>query len=390
MIRCSFYQAVALTCVALPLFTLTSCGDDAGSSPPTVPALGLDTVLTGMNHPLFVTAPSGDRARLFIVERTGQVRILKNGVLLPTPFLDITAEVSNGSEQGLLGFAFAPDYATSGTFVVYYVAPGNTRTVLSRFHVGAGTPDVADPAEDTLLTISEPIGDHNGGMLAFGKDGYLYFSSGDGGCCGDPDGHGQDRTELLGSMLRLGVTATGPYAIPPGNPWATDPTFRHELWNYGLRNPWRFSFDRATGDLYIADVGDGTREEVDVVSHLSPGGENFGWRVMEGAECFGGGSCNTTGLTLPVLDYGHDQGCSIIGGYVYRGAAMPTLRGTYFYTDFCAAWIRSFRLSGGVVGDKQEYQLLDSSEFPSSFGEDADGELYVTTEAGNVYKLVAR
>lgn len=390
MIRFPRSRALLLTCITLTPFALMSCGDGGGSSPPTVPTIGLDTVLTGMSHPLFVTAPPGDRARLFVVERTGQVRILKNGVLLPTPFLDITAEVSNGSEQGLLGMAFAPDYATSGTFVVYYVVPGNTATVLSRFHVGAGTPDVADPTEDTLLTIPEPIGDHNGGMLAFGQDGYLYLSSGDGGCCGDPDGHGQDRTDLLGSILRLGVTSSGPYTIPPGNPWAADPNIRHELWNYGLRNPWRFSFDRATGDLYIADVGDGTREEVDVVSHLSPGGQNFGWRVMEGAECFGGGSCNTMGLTLPVLDYGHDQGCSIIGGYVYRGAAIPGLRGTYFYTDFCSAWIRSFRVSGNLVGDKQEYQLLDSSEFPSSFGEDADGELYVTTEAGNVYKIVAR
>jgi hypothetical protein len=389
MIRLTSDRAAGLVLLVLPLLALAGCGDGGGSSTPTVPTLGLDTVMTGLSLPLFVTAPPGDRARLFIVERTGQILIRKNGAVLPAPFLDISAEVSNGSEQGLLGMAFAPDYATSGTFVVYYVAP-NTNTVLSRFHVAAGTPDVADPTEDTLLTIAEPIGDHNGGMLAFGRDGFLYLSSGDGGCCGDPYGHGQDRSELLGSLLRLGVGPSGPYTIPASNPWATAPGIRHELWNYGLRNPWRFSFDRATGDLYIADVGDGSREEVDVLSHLSTGGENLGWRIMEGTECFGGGSCDMTGLTLPVLDYGHDQGCAIIGGYVYRGAAIPALRGTYFYADFCSAWIRSFRLSGNVVGDKQEYQLLDANEFPSSFGEDADGELYITTEAGNLYKIVER
>jgi glucose/arabinose dehydrogenase len=389
MIRLVQGRAVALACLALPLFALAGCGDSTGSTPATVPPLGLDTVLTGLSHPLFVTTPPGDHTRLFIVERTGTIRILKNGALLPTPFLDITSEVSTGSEQGILGMAFAPDYATSRMFVVYYIAP-NTDAILSRFHVPAGTPDVADPTEDTLLTIGEPIGDHNGGMLAFGRDGDLYLSSGDGGCCGDPNGHGQDRTELLGSILRLGVGSSGPYTIPASNPWATHPTFRHELWNYGLRNPWRFSFDRATGDLYIADVGDGTREEVDVLSHLSTGGENLGWRIMEGTECYGGGACDMTGLTLPVLDYDHSEGCSIIGGYVYRGAAIPALRGTYFYADFCSAWIRSFRWSGNLVTDKQEYPLLDASEFPNSFGEDADGELYITSEAGNLYKIVAR
>jgi glucose/arabinose dehydrogenase len=390
MLRLAPARAAVLICLTLPLFVLAGCGDGAGSSSPTVPPLGLDTVQTGMSHPLLVAAPPGDRARLFIVERTGQIRIIKNGALLPTPFLDISAEVSNGSEQGLLGLAFAPDYATSRMFVVYYVTPGNTSTVLSRFHVPAGTPDVADPTEDTLLTIAQPIGDHNGGMLAFGPDGYLYLSSGDGGCCGDPDGHGQDRTELLGSILRLGVGTSGPYTIPASNPWATDPNFRHELWNYGLRNPWRFSFDRVSGDMYIADVGQDAHEEVDVVSHLSTGGENLGWSVTEGMGCYNAGSCNMTGLTPPVLDYDHSEGCSIIGGFVYRGRAIPALRGTYFYSDYCSAWIRSFRLSGNAVTEQQEYPLLDTSEFPSSFGEDADGELYVTTEAGNVYKIVGR
>jgi hypothetical protein len=376
--------------VCLGFAALNGCGSDNASAPPVAPDLALDTVVTGLSHPLFVTAPPGDRNRLFIVERTGQIKILRNGAVLPTPFLDITSRVSNGSEQGILGMAFLPNYASSRAFVVYYMDPGLVST-LSRFHVPAGTPDVADAGvEDTLLTIRQPIGDHNGGMLAYGADGYLYMSVGDGGCCGDPDGHGQDQTELLGSMLRLNVGSSGPYTVPAGNPWATDPTIRHELWNYGLRNPWRFSFDRSTHDLYIADVGDDTREEVDVTSHTSSGAENYGWRIMEGKQCFGGGSCSQTGLTLPVLDYGHNEGCSIIGGYVYRGAAMPGLRGTYFYSDFCSAWIRSFRWNGGVATEQKQYDLLDSSEFPTSFGEDADGELYVMTDVGNLYRIRAK
>jgi hypothetical protein len=370
-------------------WTLAACGDEGPSSPPAVPDLALDTVATGLSSPLFVTAAPGDRSRMFIVERTGQIRILRGGAILPTPFLDIGDRVSSGPERGLLGMAFPPDYASTAYVVVYYVDPGDN-TNLSRFRVPLGTPDLADPAsEDTLLTIAQPVGDHNGGMLAFGPDGFLYLSSGDGGCCGDPNGRGQDRTELLGSLLRLDVGPIGPYTIPAGNPWAGHPTFRHELWNYGLRNPWRFSFDRSTGDLYIADVGDNSREEVTVLPGTSAGGENLGWRIMEGSECFGGGLCDQSGLTLPALDYDHGEGCSVIGGYVYRGRAMPGLRGAYFYSDFCAGWLRSFRWAGGTIGDQRQYDLIDPSELVTSFGEDADGELYMTTEAGNVYRIVA-
>jgi glucose/arabinose dehydrogenase len=357
---------------------------------PGTPEFVLDTLATGMSHPLYVTTPPGDRGRLFVVERTGAIRIIKNGVLQATPFLDITARVSTGDEQGILGMAFPPDYATSKYFVVYYVNPAG-ETVLSRFHAGSATSDIALSGEDTLLTIPQPGGDHNGGMLAYGQDGYLYLSVGDGGCCGDPGGHGQDRTELLGSILRLNVGPTGPYQIPATNPWANHGLFRHELWNYGLRNPFRFSFDRQTGDMYIGDVGDENREEIDVLPGSSVGGENLGWRIMEGTQCFGGGtSCNMAGLTLPVWDYSHNQGCSVIGGFVYRGAAIPSLRGTYFYTDFCAAWIEAFRWVGGVASAGRRYLLLASNEFPNSFGEDADGELYITSESGNVFKVVEK
>ena len=357
---------------------------------PGYPVLELHAVATGMSHPLYVTSPPGDRSRLFVVERTGAIRIIKNGVLQATAFLDITARVSTGSEQGILGMAFPPDYATTKYFVVYYVDPAGN-TVLSRFHVGSATSDVALSGEETLLTIPQPGGDHNGGMLAYGQDGYLYLSVGDGGCCGDPGGHGQDRTELLGSILRLDVGPTGPYQIPATNPWANDGVFRHELWNYGLRNPFRFSFDRETGDMYIGDVGDEYREEIDVLPGTSVGGENLGWRIMEGMECFGGGtSCDRNGLTLPVLDYSHSLGCSVIGGFVYRGVAIPALRGTYFYLDFCGAWVETFRWTGGAASSSRRYQWLNSSEYPNSFGEDADGELYITSESGNVFKVVAK
>ena len=379
----------ACLCCVVANWTLAGCGDSP-SGPPVLPDLVLDTVATGMSHPLFVTFAPGDRTRLFVVERTGQIRIIKNGNLLATPFLDITADVYSGSEQGILGMAFPPDYATSKFFVVYYVRP-DSASMLSRFHVSSATDDIALPGEDTLLSIRPQINpDHNGGMLAYGPDDFLYVSVGDGGCCFDPFGHGQDRTELLGSLLRLDVKATGPYGIPLNNPWATDGFFRHELWNYGLRNPWRFSFDRATGDLYIGDVGQDSFEEVDVVSHASLGGENYGWRTMEGKQCYGGGTCSMTGLTLPVVDYPHAQGCAVIGGYVYRGGAIPALRGTYFYADFCSAWIRTFRWANGAATDSHQYDWLQAGEFPNSFGEDADGELYVTTEVGNVYKIVAK
>lgn len=368
-------------------FTLTVTGPPAE---PGLPELVLDTLATGMSHPLYVTSPPGDRSRLFVVERTGKIRIIKNGVLEATPFLDITARVSTGAEHGILGMAFPPDYATSKYFVVYYVNPAG-ETVLSRFHVASAASETALSGEETLLTIPQPGGDHNGGMLAYGPDGYVYLSVGDGGCCGDPFRHGQDRTELLGSILRLNVGPTGPYQIPATNPWASHGVFRHELWNYGLRNPFRFSFDRQTGDMYIGDVGDETREEITVLPGTSVGGENLGWPIMEGRQCFGGGtSCDKTGLTLPAWDYPHSQGCSVIGGFVYRGAAIPALQGTYFYLDYCGAWVETFRWAAGAVSSSRRYLWLASSEFPTSFGEDADGELYITSESGNIFKIVAK
>jgi glucose/arabinose dehydrogenase len=385
--------------------TLTATDDSSATDQATVTVtvtstapilLGLDTVAIGLSQPVFLTAPPGDANRLFIVEKTGAIRIVKNGALLGTAFLDIRDSVSSGSEQGLLGLAFDPNYATNGRFYVSYTSPhgdsaGGT-SVLARYQVSAD-PDVADVASGfTLLTVDQPYSNHNGGGIGFGPDHYLYFGLGDGGSGGDPQGYGQKRTELLGSMLRLDVSGGGAYAIPSTNPFASSGTFRHELWNWGLRNPWRWSFDRQTGDLYIGDVGQGAHEEVDVQPATSAGGEDYGWNIMEGFSCYSPSSgCNQTGLTLPVLDYDHGQGCSITGGYVYRGAAIPAIQGVYFYSDYCTAFVRSFRWTGSGVTEKTNWPTLAVSQGQvTSFGQDASGELYVMSQSGIVYRIVAR
>jgi glucose/arabinose dehydrogenase len=376
----------------LALSVVLACSDHSlgGSGPPPPPAdstLVLTPVVSGLNRPVFLTAPAGD-PRMFVLEKDGRIRIIENGALLPAPFLDITGLTTRDNEQGLLGLAFAPDYATSGRFYIYFTSPGQTgggNSIVARYHVSAD-PDLADPAGDTLLVIAQPYTNHNGGMLAFGPDGMLYIGLGDGGSGGDPDGHGQDRTELLGSILRIDVSGTG-YSSPAGNPFAGSPTFRHELWSYGLRNPWRFSFDRQTGDLYIGDVGQNALEEIDVQPAGDPGGENYGWNIMEGLSCYGGGTCNKTGLTLPVLDYPHSQGCSVTGGYVYRGTALPLLQGTYFYADYCAGMLRSFRWTGSGITGQKDWTDLVLSGGVTSFGEDSSGELYALTDGGTVYRF---
>jgi glucose/arabinose dehydrogenase len=363
-----------------------SCG---GRSSPAQPdgnvAVRLEPVASGLDFPLDLKSPPGD-SRLFVVEKTGKIKIIKSGAVLPKPFLDLSALISNGGEQGLLGVAFHPRYATNGVFVVDYTdTSGDTR--IARYHVSAD-PDVADPASgEILLGVDQPYSNHNGGGLLFGPDGFLYISLGDGGSGGDPQNHGQDRRDLLGSILRIDVDHGSPYGIPGSNPYAQSTTFRHELWNYGMRNPWRFSFDRENGDLYIADVGQDNLEEVDVAPHGSSGGENYGWRIMEGSSCYQSSGCDRTGLVLPVLEYSHSDGCSITGGYVYRGQAIPALRGTYFYSDYCNGWIRSFRYRSGQASDQREWSALKTSGSVTSFGEDAAGELYVLIAAGNVYRI---
>jgi glucose/arabinose dehydrogenase len=260
-------------------------------------------------------------------------------------------------------------------------------SVLARYVVSAD-PDVATATPDRiLLTVDQPFDNHNGGDIIFGPDGYLYFGLGDGGSGGDPQGHGQDRTDLLGSLLRLDVSGSGDYTIPPTNPYATSATLKHELWNWGLRNPWRFSFDRETGDLYIGDVGQGAVEEVDVATSTSTGGENYGWNEVEGDQCYTGG-CDLAAYTAPVLTYRHTDGCAIIGGYVYRGSDLAGMAGTYFYSDACSGFVRSFRWSAGQVSDRNSWSALAVNDGVQSFGQDDRGELYLLTAGGRVLKIV--
>lgn len=377
-------------CVALLAACASGSGTPTDGPPDGAVSVALQQVAAGLDFPVDLTAPAND-ARLFVVEKTGRIRLVKQNALLAAPFLDLSSLVSGGSEQGLLGLAFHPQYAANGRFFVDYTGTdGNTR--VAEYHVGTD-PDRADPGSGkVLLTVTQPYSNHNGGQLAFGPDGKLYISLGDGGSGGDPQGHGQNAGDLLGSLLRIDVDGAAPYAIPPDNPWADSAGARAELWDIGLRNPWRFSFDRATGDLYIADVGQGAFEEVDVSTAASGGGRgaNYGWNIMEGLSCYGAGSCDKSGLTLPVLQYTHQDGCSITGGYVYRGSAIPELAGHYFYADYCNGWVRSFRFSDGTVTDQRTWPTLAPGGNIPSFGQDATGELYVLDASGTVSRIIKR
>lgn len=368
-----------------------SCSGDGpvNSGPPddSVGTMSLSLVADGFSSPVYVTHAPADGDRLFVVERGGTIDIIRNGSVLGTPFLDIRDRVAAGGERGLLGLAFHPNYSANGAFFVYYTdSNGDSR--VSRFTV-TGSPDMADPgSEDVLLTVAQPFSNHNGGMIAFGPDGMLYVGLGDGGSGGDPRGNGQDSTTLLGSILRIDVDGGNPYTVPADNPLIGATSARGEIWAYGLRNPWRFSFDRVTGDLYIGDVGQGAWEEIDVQQASSSGGENYGWNVMEGTHCYGGAQCDQGSMILPVAEYSHSEGCSVTGGYVYRGAALPELVGRYFYADYCGGWIRSFRMKGGAATDHQDHTaVLGTVSSIASFGEDSTGELYVVSLDGAVYRL---
>jgi len=378
----------------LGLLTLTAAACDAGGSvqgPTDGPvAVGLQEVAAGLNFPLYLTAPPGD-SRLFIVEKGGLIRIVKDGSLLPTPFLDLTPLVSTGGEQGLLGLAFDPAYATDGRFVVHYTDV-NGNTTVATYRVSAGDPDQADPSSATVvLTAEQPFANHNGGQILFGPDGMLYIGLGDGGSGGDPGGRGQSLTDLLGDILRVDVGSGTGYTVPADNPFVGRTDARPEVWSYGLRNPWRFTFDPATGDLYIADVGQNAWEEVDVVTGAEGAGRgaNFGWNVTEGRHCYASASCDLSLYTLPLVEYSHDNGaCSITGGYVYRGAAIPALQGHYFYADYCQGWVRSFRLENGQAVDAHQWPTLAPGGAVPSFGQDAAGELYVMNSEGRVFRIV--
>jgi glucose/arabinose dehydrogenase len=294
--------------------------------------------------------------------------------------------VASGGERGLLSVAFHPQYGTNGFFYVYYTgASGELR--ISRFTVSSNANIANAASEKILLTVPHPRPNHNGGLAVFGPDGYLYLGLGDGGGGGDPDLNGQNTNALLGKILRLDVNNGDPYAIPSSNPFAGKTNVKQEIWAYGVRNPWRFSFDRATGLFYLADVGQDRIEEVNVVP-ASSAGVNYGWNITEGSSCYATSTCNKTGIQLPVLEYSHSNGaCSITGGYVYRGTAIPELVGHYFYSDYCAGFLKSFSYSNGAVSNERTWDVGSLGNV-LSFGEDSSGELYVLTSAGRVLKLV--
>ncbi len=343
---------------------------------------------------MFLSNAGDGSGRLFILEKPGRIRIVKNGALLSQPFLDISSIVkSTNSEQGLLGLAFHPSYASNGYFYVTYTAPRPGDSVgsiltLARYTVSTN-PDVASSASGSvLLTIEHPSqGNHNGGMLAFGPDSYLYWSTGDGGSGGDPPNNAQNLGVLLGKLLRLDVDSASPYAAPSSNPFFSSPNANTKLiWAYGLRNSWRYSFDRLTGDVYVGDVGQSAWEEIDFQPAGDPGGENYGWRLMEGFHCYNPSTnCDPLNVTtLPVTEYGHNPECAVTGGYVYRGSHFPSLYGRYFYGDYCSGKVWSLHYDGGWTVE----QLVDTPYSISSFGQDEDGDLYLVDLGGSVYRIV--
>jgi glucose/arabinose dehydrogenase len=386
---------------------LAGCGGDDGTAPsptPTaappaascaagepvsgIPALRARRVASGFASPLDLQAAPGDAERLYVVEQGGRVEVVRNNDVQSAPFLDISDRTRGGGERGLLGLAFHPAFESNRRFFVNYTRP-NGATQIAEFR--ASSADRADPGtERLLLFVPQPFSNHNGGSLAFGNDGFLYVALGDGGSGGDPLGSGQDLGVLLGKILRVDVDSAAPYAVPADNPFVSTAGAEPEIWAYGLRNPYRMSFDRTTGDLYIGDVGQSRREEIDVGLASRGGGENYGWNVTEGSLCFNPGSgCRTVGITPPVLEYGHEEGCSVTGGVLYAGCRMPELVGTYFYGDFCTGFVRSFRLADGAVAEQRDWtaDLGGNIGRIASFGTDALGEVYVVDYDGEVYRL---
>jgi len=338
------------------------------------------TVVSGLERPVDIQNAGDQSGRLFIVEKAGRVRILQNGQVLAIPYLDITDRVgSEGNEQGLLGLAFHPRFMENGSFFVNYTGKdGNT--VIARFQAGAKA-ETADPAsESVLLRVNQPYANHNGGGLVFGADGALYAGLGDGGAAGDPAGNAQNLGSFLGKILRFDVDSADPYAIPPGNITGS------EVWAYGLRNPWRISVDRLTGDLYIGDVGQNQWEEINIVPAGSPGVFNFGWDYMEGTHPYEGFPPLDLFLTAPVAEYDHSQGCSVTGGVVYRGA-MPEWQGIYLFADYCRGTIWGLM---NPDGQWRQQTLFETGLTVTAFGQDENGEIFLASDGGQILQLVKR
>lgn len=371
----------------LAVLVLSACSSDS-TDPTPIPTeftLKLQEVASGLNNPVYVTSPSGD-ARLFVVEQQGRIRIIEDGQIVTTPFLDIASRVGSGGERGMLSVAFHPQYRTNGFLYVYFTGTsGEIR--IERFTVSSNANQADAASSKVILTVAHPRTNHNGGLAMFGPDGMLYLGLGDGGGGGDPDRNGQNQTTLLGKLLRIDVNSGDPYSIPSGNPFAGRSDARQEIWAMGLRNPWRYAFDRSAGRLYVADVGQDAIEEVNVVT-ATRAGVNYGWNVVEGSTCYNASSCSKSGFELPVLEYSHANGqCSVTGGFVYRGSAMPELAGAYFYSDYCAGWIRSFTYINGALSDQRDWGLGNVGAI-TSYGEDSSGELYLTSSTGRVYKFI--
>ena len=366
---------------AVALAAAFALGGEAAPGDPELALVGT------FSSPTYLTAPPGDAERLFVVEQGGRIRVVRNGAVLPTAFLDLTSLVLSGGERGLLSMAFAPDYAATGRFYVYYTARSPSGQLVLAEYRRSSNPDIADSGSArTVLTIPHPAGNHNGGQLQFGPDGYLYIGTGDGGGAGDPDRNGQNLGALLGKILRIDPLGA-PYVVPADNPFVGVPGARGEIWSYGLRNPWRFSFDRQTGDLVVGDVGQGTWEEIDFVPTAAGRGRgaNFGWSCWEGREVFGNCQTLPPNHTPPVWQYSHSRGCSITGGYVVRDPALAPFAGRYVYGDFCAAPVWSIALAIPDARDDRQTGLGVPSLY--SFGEDACGRVYALSGSGPVYRL---
>lgn len=345
-------------------------------------------IASGLDQPLAIVNSGDGLGRLFVVERSGIIRIIESGGVLDTPFLDLSSIVlSSSSEQGLLSLVFHPQFGTNGFLYTLHIASDNS-IVISRFTVSPPSSNQVDfDSRAEILLIPHPgYTNHNGGSLVFGQDGYLYISIGDGGGGGDPNNNAQNLNTLLGKILRLDVDSAFPYAIPNTNPYTGNANSKPEIWAYGLRNPWRISFDRLTNDLYIGDVGQSNREEINFQESGSKGGENYGWKIMEGSLCYNAATCNQNSLVLPVAEYSHTSGCSVTGGYVYRGTQYPSLQGHYLYADYCTGMF--FNLYQTQTNGWSYSQILDTPYGVSTFGEDEEGELYFADYfQGMIYQI---
>jgi glucose/arabinose dehydrogenase len=396
MTRLSLHRIVLMGSVLMILLPI-ACALSAGQPsqpidpcsvrfPTTVPQIELQLLASGFTRPIYVTHAGDGSGRLFVVEQAGVIRIVRDGKISATPFLDIRDRVESGGEKGLLSVAFHPKYKENGRFFVNYTArkQGVLKSIIAEYNVSQTNPDIADRAERVILEIEQPFANHNGGLNKFGPDGFLYIGMGDGGAAGDPLNAGQSLDTLLGKMLRIDVERE-PYAIPQDNPFVGRADVQGEIWAYGLRNPWRFSFDRCTGRLFAGDVGQNRLEEIDLIEK----GKNYGWRIMEGSQCYDPPTmCNTQGLELPIAEYDHSLGCSVTGGYVYRGRQFPALIGHYLFGDYCSG--RIWSLTEDPQGRWTMRQLIDSPFSISSFGEDEQGELYVVHYGGAIYRVTAK